>query len=109
MIKKADIFAIAVIVLAALLSMVAVAAFKPAGTMVVVKLDDQMQAEYSLFESKEIPITSEYGTNILKIHGGSAQIVSADCRDAICVKSGKISKVGDCLVCLPHKLVIEIQ
>ena len=32
----------------------------------------------------------------------------ADCPDRLCVKQGRIKKVGESIVCLPHKVVIEI-
>ena len=34
---------------------------------------------------------------------------SANCNDALCVKQGNISKVGQTIICLPHKLIIEIK
>ena len=36
-------------------------------------------------------------------------IKNADCRDGICVSRGKINKVGESIVCLPHKLIVEIK
>ena len=32
----------------------------------------------------------------------------ADCPDKVCVKTGKIKKPGQTIVCLPHRTVIEI-
>ena len=43
----------------------------------------------------------------LKMH--SIAIIDSDCPDKICIKSGFISKPGELLVCLPHKLMIEIK
>jgi hypothetical protein len=33
----------------------------------------------------------------------------ADCPDKLCEKTGKISKNGETIVCLPHRVVVEIQ
>ena len=33
----------------------------------------------------------------------------ADCPDKYCVKQGKIKNVGETIVCLPHKVVVEIE
>ena len=32
----------------------------------------------------------------------------ADCPDKVCVKTGKIKSPGQTVVCLPHRVVIEI-
>ncbi|ANK60886.1 MULTISPECIES: NusG domain II-containing protein [Loigolactobacillus] len=36
-------------------------------------------------------------------------ITDANCSDQICVKRGWISKSGQTIVCLPHKLLVEIK
>ncbi len=33
----------------------------------------------------------------------------ADCPDKLCVKQGKISKSGESIICLPHKVVVKIS
>lgn len=48
-------------------------------------------------------------TNLLEIEGDRIRIKEADCGDQICVRRGWASKNGETIVCLPHKLVIEIQ
>ncbi|MDS0524431.1 NusG domain II-containing protein [Clostridium sp. SHJSY1] len=58
---------------------------------------------------EQIDIKTDYGYNILKIKDKSIQILDADCPDKICVKSGFISNPGEQLVCLPHKLMIQIK
>lgn len=54
-------------------------------------------------------IETPNGNNTLIIDNGSIQIEKADCHDSLCVKQGIISKVGQNIICLPHKLVIEIK
>jgi hypothetical protein len=44
----------------------------------------------------------------LVIKDGKAFIQNADCPDKICAEHKPISKTGETIVCLPHKLVIEI-
>ena len=48
------------------------------------------------------------GYNTLVISDGKAKITDADCRDKICVKTYPISSPGETIVCLPHKLVVEV-
>lgn len=58
---------------------------------------------------KEIKLNLEYGENVLLIENGSISMKSANCNDALCVKQGNISKVGQTIICLPHELIIEIK
>ena len=48
------------------------------------------------------------GTNLLVIRDGAAWIEEADCPDALCVGMGRVRRVGQSVVCLPHKVVVEI-
>jgi len=52
---------------------------------------------------------SEGQENVIVIKDGKVSVTSATCPDRICVKQGAISEKGETIVCLPHKLVIEIQ
>lgn len=47
--------------------------------------------------------------NKIEIENGKIAITDADCPDKICVKTGWISEPGQSIVCLPHKLIIEIE
>lgn len=57
----------------------------------------------------EFKIETKYGTNTVRVIDQTIQITDADCRDHICVKQGVISKPGQTIVCLPHKLLIEVK
>lgn len=54
-------------------------------------------------------IETEYGYNILEIGDGEIKIIDASCLDKLCIKQGTISEVGQLLVCLPNRLIIEIK
>lgn len=57
----------------------------------------------------EIPIESEFGYNLLELGDEKVRVTEASCPDQIDVKQGYISNVGETIVCLPNKLVIEIK
>ena len=81
------------------------------GSTVSVKIDGQEIASYPLSENREIPIKTgdnDEHINVLVIKDGKASISEADCPDKICVETRAVSYVGETVVCLPHKLVIEI-
>jgi hypothetical protein len=77
------------------------------GECVQVKIDGIVTAEYSLKGSGTYPIIGS-GENILVIDDGKAYIKEADCPDKLCVKQGKIQRVGQSLICLPNKVVVEV-
>lgn len=48
------------------------------------------------------------GYNLLVISESRVFMESADCRDQICVHHRPITGGGESIICLPHKLVVEI-
>ena len=56
-------------------------------------------------------VTGEDGENVntLVIKDGEASMTEADCPDGICVAHRPIKNTGESIVCLPHKIVVEIQ
>ncbi len=56
-----------------------------------------------------IPIETEYGYNLIEIGDERVRVIEASCPDKIDVKQGYISNIGETIVCLPNKLVIEIK
>ncbi len=62
-------------------------------------------------EIKTFPLVagSKKYTYIYEVDGDKIRIKEADCGDQICVRRGWASKNGETIVCLPHKLVIEVR
>lgn len=56
----------------------------------------------------EFDVTTELGTNRVRVEHGSIQVVSADCPDQTCVNMGAISGGYVPIACVPHRLVIDI-
>lgn len=46
--------------------------------------------------------------NLLAVSGGRVWMEAADCRDQICVNHRPITGGGENIICLPHKLVVEM-
>ena len=80
------------------------------GTSVQIVVDGEVYAEYPLEQDREIQIDYDKseGFNVLIIENGEAVVKEADCPDKLCVKQKAVSKNGESIVCLPHKLVITI-
>jgi len=77
------------------------------GAWVIVICDGQEMGRYPLAE--DLTVTFGDGAyNILEISGGSARVIEANCGDHTCVRTGEISREGQSIVCLPHKLIVTI-
>ncbi|MCH4890557.1 NusG domain II-containing protein [Acidaminobacter sp. JC074] len=46
--------------------------------------------------------------NIVEISGGEVWMKEANCPNQVCVRHQPISIPGESIICIPHKLVIEI-
>lgn len=80
-----------------------------AGTEITVTRAGQVIGVYSLAKDDTLSFVSENGdSNILIIQDKEARMSEADCPDGLCVKQGAISARGESIICLPHKLVIEV-
>lgn len=101
------------LVLAALLVAAAVwlvmLATRSEGGVAVVLIDGVETASYPLSGDTVELIDSGRGVNTLIISDGSARITEADCPDKVCVRRGEARYDGETIVCLPHRLVVEIR
>lgn len=78
------------------------------GKTVVITENGSTYGTYSLSENKVIDINTDLGHNEVLIKDGKVHMEEADCPDKYCVDKGNISKTNESLICLPHKLVVEI-
>ena len=78
------------------------------GNQVRITLDGKEYGTYSLTENREIPVQSEYGCNIVQIKDGMVFMKDADCPDKYCIHQGKTARKNKSIVCLPHKLMVEV-
>ena len=59
-------------------------------------------------DTKKEVLYSEGHRNVFVIQGGEVWMESADCGDETCVRTGHISRAGESIVCLPHRLTLRI-
>lgn len=64
--------------------------------------------QYPIEKDLKKVFETELGSNTLIIENKKARIIDADCPDQICVKTFAITNPGETIVCLPHKLIVEI-
>ncbi len=58
--------------------------------------------------SESYQVQNQYGKNMIINQDGVVSIVSADCRNQICVQSKSISAAGQSVICLPHRVSVEL-
>lgn len=62
-----------------------------------------------LNQDAHIDIHTDLGSNTVVISGGSARMEEADCPNGDCTRQLPINKPGQQIICLPHKLWIEVR
>ena len=91
-----------------IVSLAALKHLRQPGDAVIIEVKGQVVQRLDLNTSQEITINGAIGRTIVKIEGGAAQVIHSDCPEKICVKTGKITYVGEIIVCVPNKVVIKI-
>lgn len=79
------------------------------GAEAVVYLDGKEYDRLSLNEDKTLTITNGKQKNTVRVEKGFAFMEEATCPDKVCINQGKISKQNETVVCLPNKVLMEIQ
>lgn len=75
---------------------------------VVIKDGEQKTYELPLGKNAVKTVTTDLGTNVVEIKDGRVRVKDADCPNLDCVHQGWIDKAGQQIVCLPHKLTVDI-
>ena len=111
---KGDKFLIVVVIILSLLSLGYVRRYSFSGMdkYISVQVNGE-EVKQIMFDSKlvgkTINIESKFGYNILELGDEQVRVIEASCPDEIDVKQGYISKVGETIICLPNRMVIEIK
>lgn len=111
--KKAKIWIIVFAAVAVLCCGVfAVRTLSGGGTVAVISIDGEEYDRIDLSrvrESYDIEIETRWGRNTVHVEPGAISITEADCPDHVCVQRGAISGGGIPIICMPHRLIIEIE
>lgn len=103
--KKGDFVIIGAVAAAFILSILLLVSFSKQGSHVIVKQDKKIVYNKSINVNNIV----DTGTNTVVIKDGVVYISEASCKNQICVNTGKISKKGESIVCLPNKVIVEIK
>ena len=74
----------------------------------VIQNSDGFYQVLSLGEDATVTVTGSLGTNIIEIANGRVRCLESDCSNQTCVKQSWVSGRGQTVVCLPHKLIVQV-
>ena len=96
-------------VLTATVALAAYLWFSPRrGAVVEISVAGQVTETLPLDTDTQRLIAGEGGTNRLVIENGTVRVTEADCPDALCVRHTPISRPGQSILCLPHRVAVTV-
>lgn len=104
-IKKADTVIIAVIIAVAAALFFALPHFRQAGKTVVISKNNKVVASLPLNENKTVNLDG----NTIIIKNSTVKMADANCPKAICKHHNAISRKGEQIICLPHRVIVEVK
>lgn len=108
-VKKADIILAVAILLAVAVYVGASLFTATAGAEVVITVDGEQYGAYPLSTDATVEVSTDFGNNTVVIKKGKVTVSRADCPDGYCVSHIAVDSAGETIVCLPHRVVIEIR
>lgn len=86
------------------------ALFGGTGEQVAVYVDGRRQEMHALQEDAVFLIQdSEGNENLVVIENKTVRVEEANCPDRLCVRQGRISRSGESIICLPHRVVVAVE
>ena len=106
--RKQDVILILFFLIIAAAALIWLSAGRQSEQIARVTVDGTVAGLYPLDQDDTVTIGGVGGKNTLVIRDGQADMMEADCPDKVCVDHAPISHVGESIICLPHKVVVEI-
>lgn len=109
MIRKADIILAVILIILGLIVSYTFASDNDTGSMVSITADGELYAYYPLNEDRDIKVSQNDNINKITIKDGQVSMAFSDCANQDCVLHHAISKTAETIVCLPNKVIVEIE
>lgn len=111
--KRNDAILIGIILILAAAAYIGIRSYQTISTkeaVAVVTVDEKEYGRFPLNKDVEERIELPDGSyNVLVIKDGKADITEASCPDGICVNHRPVNMQKETIVCLPNKVVVEIE
>jgi hypothetical protein len=85
------------------------AAGAPAAGVPAADMSGEQQWIYPLDADETVRVPGPLGDTVVVIQDGTVEVVSSPCPQKICIKTGRISKPGQWIACLPNRVFISIR
>ena len=105
----ADRFIYTLLLILSALSVIAVKGLQPEGSEVIIEVKGEVVYRGSLFEDFHLEVEGLIGTTAIEIENERAWVSFSDCPHHICVRTGKIHRAGEVIVCIPNKVVVKVK
>jgi hypothetical protein len=109
MIKKADVILAIILMIAGIASTLYLVSGGVIGETVIVSVNGQNYGTYDLTQNQILDVAKNGHINKVEIKDGKVTMIDADCPDKLCIKQGSIDKTNQSIVCLPNKVVVELD
>ena len=112
MLKKADILLILTLLVLSMAPLVSLADQRPDNLYADITVDGKLERRIPLSAHQgrdTFTIQTNEGCNTICVEDASIAVIAADCADTVCINTGKATRPGDIIACLPHHLVIEVK
>ena len=107
--RKADFLLFFIfIAVAALIAAVPLVRSSDGAPRVRIIAQGELAGIYPLDIDNEIEIERDGHRNVVVIKDNTVHMDYSDCKNQVCVNTGKISKPGETIVCLPNYVIVEI-
>ena len=75
----------------------------------VLIIGQDYRKEFSLRNYKKVEVPGPLGNTVVVIKNNKAWVEYSPCREKICMKMGKINRVGQQIICVPNRILVEIE
>jgi hypothetical protein len=82
-------------------------AFSP-GDVAVIEVSGVPVRTVELQRPAVVPVDGAQGTVVLAVESGRIAVITSDCPNHVCVRTGWRSRAGDVIVCVPNRVIIRI-
>ena len=78
------------------------------GPFASIMVSGEHRMNIPLNQSTCVVIEGPIGPTRIRVEAGRVWIEEAPCPHKLCIRMGKIGKTGECIVCIPNRIVLRI-
>lgn len=108
LLRTGDGILIALVLLASALSVMTVRRSSTSDMTVFMTLSNETVYRLPLSTNRRVVLTGPLGQTTVELDGNSVRIAGSPCPQRLCMKMGRIRNSGQCLVCIPNRIIVQI-